>query len=63
MSRETETKITLPTYQKHWIHAKEYGHDIVIWSDTGKITIKCVWPDKVRETDGRVKGKFDEDKD
>ena len=53
----TQTKITLPTYQKHWVHTRDYGHDIVIWSDTGKITIKCVWPDKERDAGGRVHGK------
>lgn len=53
-TRTANTIITLPTYQKHWIHTKEYGHDIVIWSDTGKMTIKCIWPDKRREADGRV---------
>lgn len=57
MPRQGETEITLPTYQKHWIHTRPYGHDIVIWSDTGKTTIKCIWPDKDRGLDGRVKNK------
>ena len=57
MPSKNETLITLPTYQKHWIHTRSYGHDIVIWSDTGKIVIKCVWPDKDRGIDGRVKEK------
>lgn len=51
------TIITFPTYQKHWIHTKPYGHDIVIWCDTGKTTIKCMWPDVERTKDGRVKTK------
>jgi hypothetical protein len=54
MPRETESNITLPTYQKHWVHTRDYGHDIVIWCDTGKMTIKCIWPDKQRDTSGRV---------
>ena len=53
--KKGDTEITLPTYQKHWVHTKDYGHDIVIWSDTGKLTIKCIWPDKKRTLDGRVK--------
>jgi hypothetical protein len=51
------TIISLPTYQKHWIHTKPYGHDIVIWCDTGKMTIQCKWQDVERTKDGRVKQK------
>jgi hypothetical protein len=51
------TIISLPTYQKHWIHTKPYGHDIVIWCDTGKTTIQCKWQDVERTKDGRVKQK------
>jgi hypothetical protein len=51
------TIITLPTYQKHWIHTKPYGHDIVIWCDTGKTTIECRWQNTERDDDGRVKQK------
>jgi hypothetical protein len=43
------TIITLPTYQKHWIHTRPYGHDIVIWCDTGKTTIECRWQDTERD--------------
>jgi hypothetical protein len=57
MPREKDTLITLPTYQKFWIHTRPYGHDIVIWSDTGKTTIQCIWPDKRRSNDGRVEEK------
>ena len=57
MPREADTLITLPTYQKHWIHTRPYGHDIVIWSDTGKTTIQCIWPDKRRDEHGRVEPK------
>ena len=57
MPREKDTLITLPTYQKFWIHTRPYGHDIVIWSDTGKTTIQCIWPDKRRNKDGRVEEK------
>ena len=47
--------IELNKYQKHWIHTRPYGHDIVIFSEpNNKITIKCKWPDKVRSKDGRV---------
>jgi hypothetical protein len=51
------TIITLPTYQKHWIHTRPYGHDIVIWCDTGKTTIECRWQNTERDTNGRVKQK------
>ena len=51
------TIIVLPTYQKHWIHTKPYGHDIVIWCDTGKTTIECRWQHVERTNDGRVKTK------
>ena len=57
MPRETDDYISLPTYQKHWIHTRPYGHDIVIWCDTGKITIQCIWPDKRRDNNGRVEKK------
>ena len=57
MPRETVNLITLPTYQKFWIHTRHYGHDIVIWSDTGKMTIQCIWPDKRRDESGRVEEK------
>ena len=57
MEKETDTLITLPTYQEFWIHTRHYGHDIVIWSDTGKTTIQCIWPDKRRSNDGRVEEK------
>lgn len=53
--RKRETRITLPTYQKHWIEDNKQGHDIIIWSDTGKTIIECRWPDRSREKDGRVK--------
>ena len=47
--------IKLNKYQKHWIHTRPYGHDIVIFSEpNNKITIKCKWPDKVRNKNGRV---------
>ena len=57
MPRETDDIISLPTYQKHWIHTRPYGHDIVIWCDTGKITIQCIWPDKRRDNHGSVQTK------
>ena len=53
--KETEEIITLPTYRQYWIHTKSYGHDIVIWTDTGKITIQCKWPDMERSNNNRVK--------
>ena len=55
MPRETDTIITLPTYRQYWVHTKQYGHDIVIWSDTGKITIQCKWPDMERSNNNRVR--------
>ena len=49
------TGIFLKKYQKHWIHTRPYGHDIVIFSEPNKkMVIKCKWPDKVRSKDGRV---------
>jgi hypothetical protein len=55
MSREIDSIISLPTYRQHWIHTRPYGHDIVIWSDTGKTTIQCRWPDMERSNNNRVK--------
>jgi len=55
---ETEDIISLPNYRQHWIHTKPYGHDIVIWADTGKITIQCRWQDMERGRQGRVRKKF-----
>jgi hypothetical protein len=53
-ARSSQT-IMLNKYQKHWIHTRSYGHDIVIFSEpNNKITIKCKWPDKVRNKNGRV---------
>jgi hypothetical protein len=47
--------ITLNKYQKHWIHTRPYGHDIVIFSEpNNKIVIKCKWPDKARNKNGKV---------
>ena len=56
MPKLGETEITIPTYEKYWIYDHEQGHDIVISSETGKITIKCRWPDKKRDASGRVHG-------
>jgi len=55
MPREIDTIISLPTYRQYWVHTKPYGHDIVIWSDTGKTTIQCRWPDMERSNNNRVK--------
>ena len=55
MPREEDCIISLPTYRQYWVHTKPYGHDIVIWSDTGKITIQCKWPDMERSNNNRVK--------
>jgi hypothetical protein len=54
---KSDTVISLPTYRQYWVHTKQYGHDIVIWTDTGKITIKCKWPDMERSNNNRVKRK------
>jgi len=49
------TGIFLNKYQKHWIHTRPYGHDIVVFSEpNNKMVIKCKWPDKVRDKNGRV---------
>jgi hypothetical protein len=55
MLRETDCIISLPTYKQYWIHTKSYGHDIVIWTDTGKVTIQCKWSDMERSNNNRVK--------
>ena len=55
MLRELNSIISLPTYKQYWVHTKPYGHDIVIWSDTGKTTIQCRWPDMERSNNNRVK--------
>ena len=55
MPRTIDEIISIPTYRQYWIHSKPYGHDIVIWSDTGKTTIQCKWPDMERTYQGRVK--------
>ena len=55
MLRETDYIISLPAYQQYWIHTKSYGHDVVIWTDTGKVTIQCRWSDTERSNNNRVK--------
>jgi hypothetical protein len=57
MLRELNSIISLPTYKQYWIHTKPYGHDIVIWAETGKITIQCRWSDMERSNNNRVKRK------
>ena len=52
--KNIDTLIDIPTYRKHWIYDKPYGHDIVIAADTGKYTIQCKWPDLERGVSGRV---------
>ncbi len=54
MSRKTEHIIDIPTFQKYWIYDKPYGHDIVIYADTGKTTIQCRWTNRKRGPMGRV---------
>ena len=55
MSRKLDSVIDIPTFRKFWIYDKPYGHDIVIYADTGKTTIKCKLPDRKRGANGRVK--------
>lgn len=55
--RARETFIQIPTYEKYWIYSKPYGHDIVISAKTGKTTIQCKWPDRIRNASGRVSDK------
>ena len=43
-----DSTITLPTYEKHWINKKDYGHDIVIYTQKGKMTSKCIFADRTR---------------
>lgn len=57
MSRKNEITITIPDYQKYWVYDHKNGHDIVIASDTGKVTLKLRWPNRVRDASGRVHGK------
>ena len=56
MPRKTEHIIDIPTFQKYWIYDKPYGHDIVIYADTGKTTIQCRGAPEVRKRgpNGRV---------
>jgi hypothetical protein len=55
MEKLKTNTIKLNKYQKHWVHTKPYGHDIVIFSGPNqKLIIKCKWPDKIRSKDGRV---------
>jgi|DEB0MinimDraft_4_1074332.scaffolds.fasta_scaffold16554_4 hypothetical protein len=53
-NKNIDTIIDIPTYRKHWVYDKPYGHDIVIASDSGKYTIQCKWPDLERSGNGRV---------
>ena len=55
--RDTVHIIDIPTFQKHWIYDRPYGHDIIIAADTGKTIIKCKWPDRERGNSGRVRAK------
>lgn len=55
---ENETEITIPTYQKYWIYDHPQGHDIIIASDTGKMTIKLRWKDRKRTNGNRVINKI-----
>ena len=55
MSRKLDSVIDIPTFRKYWIYDKPYGHDIVIYADTGKTTIQCRWPDRKRVANGRVR--------
>ena len=55
MLRQLNSIISLPTYKQYWIHTKPYGHDIVIWADTGRVTIQCRWSDMERSNNNRVK--------
>lgn len=52
--RDTVHIIDIPTFQKHWIYDRPYGHDIVIAADTGKTIIQCRWTDRERSYNGRV---------
>jgi len=56
-TRTKDQTIELKDYQKYWIYEKTYGHDIVIWSDSGKLTLKCQWPNRKRDQHGRVSNK------
>lgn len=55
--RDTVHIIDIPTFQKHWIYDRPYGHDIVIAADTGKTIIQCRWTDRKRSDNGRVSAK------
>jgi hypothetical protein len=49
--------IALTGYNKYWIYDKDYGHDIIINTEKGVVTIKCKWPDRKRGNQGRVSKK------
>ena len=55
VNKKGDAIIDIPTFRKFWIYDKPYGHDIVIYADTGKTTIQCRWPDRKRVANGRVK--------
>ena len=55
MNKKGDAIIDIPTFRMFWIYDKPYGHDIVIYADTGKTTIQCSWPDRKRVANGRVK--------
>ena len=56
MNKKGDAIIDIPTFRKFWIYDKPYGHDIVIYADTGKTTIQCRWAPEVRKRgpNGRV---------
>ena len=49
-----ETFLTLPNFRKFWIYDRPYGHDIVIYCDNRKTTIKCKCTDRDWETKLKV---------
>jgi len=52
MPNKGDSYITIPTYKKYRIEDKLDGHDIIIISETGTITIQCRWPKQKQDKRG-----------
>lgn len=55
--RPQVTELNIHGYQKHWVESTDTGWQIRVASDTELIKINCHFPDKVRDSHGRLKKK------
>lgn len=47
--------IEYSNYERHWIEDIKEGHKITLLSKDGsKLEIYCKWPDRIRDSAGRV---------